>query len=481
MVSVKRNLFYNIFLNISKVIFPLITAPYISRVMAADDLGLWNFATTYAGYFAVVALLGIPFYGAREIAKVRDDIEETNRLFSELFSIAILSTVLTSFIYFLSIILINQLSVDYIVFLIAGIFLFCSPFNIDWFYSGLENFKIITMRSLIIKALSVCSLFLFVRDKTDFIIMLLISVFSTIANDIWNFVCLYRSGYKVHFTYKGIRKHLKPLILLLASSLAVTIYTVLDTIMLGFMTAYTEVAYYTYAMHIIKAILAAVTSLAAVAVPRISYFIKRKQYQEVNTLINKSFSLVSFFSFPICVGIILISPTFIPLFLGSQFYGSVLPIQILSLILIFIGLNNLFAVQCLVGLGYDKLFLYSILVGTFTNFMLNLILIPYCGAVGASIASSVAEFFVLSASFYMVVKYTPVHLTLKKEFAHTILGVVFMATEFFLMRPFLDGWILTIVFVLLASTTYAFYQYAVKNQTVMTLIDLVTNNFKHNV
>ncbi|MBO5628636.1 MAG: polysaccharide biosynthesis C-terminal domain-containing protein, partial [Aeriscardovia sp.] len=189
---------------------------------------------------------------------------------------------------------------------------------------------------------------------------------------------------------------------------------------------------------------------------------------------------VSFFSFPICVGIILISPTFIPLFLGSQFYGSVLPIQILSLILIFIGLNNLFAVQCLVGLGYDKLFLYSILVGTFTNFLLNLILIPNYGAVGASIASSVAEFFVLSASFYMVVKYTPIHLTLKKEFVQTILGVVLMAIEYFFMRPFFDGWILTIVFMILAYTTYALFQYMVRNQTAMTLIDLVTNNFKHN-
>lgn len=473
MASVKRNLLYNTLLNISKVVFPLITAPYVTRVLDASDLGLFNFAGIYAGYFALVAVLGIPYYGAREIAKVRDNKQQTIRLFHELFSVAIANTVVITCVYLLSVLLIDQLSDDYIVFLIVGVVLYCSPFNIDWFYGGLENFKVITLRSLIIKTLSVISLFVLVRDRNDFIIYLCINSFATVANDIWNFVFLYKLGYKVGITIKGVTKHLKPLLLLFASSLAVSIYTVLDTIMLGFMTAYIEVAYYTYAMHLVKALLAAITSLSAVAVPRISYYIEHKLFCEINQLVNKSFSLVSFFALPMCIGIVLVSPTFIPLFLGGQFYGSVVPIQILSTLLIFIGLNNLSAVQCLVGLGHDKLFLYSVLVGTVSNFTLNCFLIPRLGAVGASIASAIAELLVLVYSFYLVTKFTPIRLKLMTEFVHTILGSLLLVVEFFLIRAFVSGWILIFIFITLASLSYLAYQYAFKNQTMILLMNLI--------
>lgn len=478
MASVKRNLIYNTLLNISKVVFPLITAPYVTRVLDASDLGLSNFAGTYAGYFALVAVLGIPYYGAREIAKVRDDNQQTNRLFHELFSIAIINTFIITCIYLLSVLLIDQLSADYIVFLIVGIALYCSPFNIDWFYGGLESFKIITLRSLVIKTLSVISLFIFVKDRDDFIVYLCINSFATVANDIWNFILLYKLGYKIGLCIKNITKHIKPLLLLFASSLAVSIYTVLDTIMLGFMTAYVEVAYYTYAMHLVKTLLAAITSLSAVAVPRISYYIEHKLFDEINNLVNKSFSLVTFFALPMCVGIILISPTFIPLFLGEQFYGSVVPIQILSTVLIFIGLNNLSAVQCLVGLGYDNLFLYSVLAGTLSNFTLNCILIPSFGAIGASVASAIAELFVLLFSFYLVIKFTPIRLKIKSEFINTVIGSLLIVIEFFLVQPFVSGWVFIFIFAILASLSYLVYQYVFKNQTMLLLVGLLTEKIK---
>ena len=475
MPSIKTNLFYNLFLNVSKVIFPLITAPYATRVLAANDLGLANFANTFSGYFALVAVLGVPFYGSREIAKVRDDKFQTNRLFCELFSISLLNTIFLTFIYLLSVLFINRLSTDYIVFLIAGVTLYCSPFNIDWLYAGIENFKVVTIRSIFIKTLSVISLFVFVRERNDFIIFLLINVFATVANDIWNFFVLYKLGYKVKFSFEGIKKHLKPLLILFSSTLAASIYTVLDVIMLGFMSVYSEVAYYTYAMHLVKALLAAITSLAAVAVPRVSYYIKNNKYEEINDLVNKSFSLVSFFALPMCIGIILISPTFIPLFLGEQFYGSIIPIQILSFILIFIGLNNLFAIQCLVGLGFDKLFFVSILSGTISNFALNLLLIPRYGAIGASVASSVAEFLVLFISAYFVVRFTSIKLKQRKDFIHTIVASLLLIFNFWIATLFLDGWGLIFIFIILSLISYMLYQYYVKNETLLIIIKLVTN------
>lgn len=478
MNSIKVNLFYNTLLSVSRVFFPLITAPYVTRVLSPDDLGLFNFGSSYAQYFAFFALLGIPFYGAREIAKVRDSSSETNKLFSELFSIAFYNTLFISIIYVLSIIYIDKFERNYLVFLIVGIGLYCSPLNIDWFYGGLENFKHITIRSLTIKVIGVILLFTCVRSSDDLLIYVAISVLSVILSDLWNFVVLYRLGYRVSLTLKGLNRHLKPLTLLFASTLAATIYTVLDTLMLGFIREYSQVAYYTYAMNISKTLLAAITSLSAVAVPRMSYYLENKQYDEINKLFNKSFSLVSFFAIPMVSGIILISPTFIPLFLGESFVGSVIPLQILSSLLIFIGLNNITAVQCLVGLGYDKLFLYSVLIGTFANFFLNLLLIPEYGAIGASVASMVAEFGVLVASMYFVVKFVRVRIISYRDTVCSILASCSFVLVFIILWHYLTGWLLFFSFILMSGLVYFSIQYIFKNQTLSLLAMTILNKIK---
>ena len=478
MRSVKVNLFFNTLLNISKVVFPLITAPYVARVVDANDLGLFNFANVYASYFTLVAMLGIPLYGAREVAKVRDNVDKTNKLFSELFSITVINTLFTSFIYLLSLLLIDRLSADYTVFIILGISLYCSPLNIDWFYGGLENFKLITFRSLIVKILSLVFLFVFVKNRNDFYIYLWISVFYTVANDIWNFVVLFKLGYKIKLTIIGLRKHIKPLLILFASSLAVSVYTMLDTVMLGFLSAYVEVAYYSYAMHMSKALLAAITSLSAVAVPRISYYMGNNQYKEINDLVSKSLSFVSFLAFPLFVIIVLLSPIFIPLFLGAQFVGSVLPLQILSSLLVFIGLNNLFGTQCLVGLGYYNLLLYSVLAGTITNFILNIILIPLYGAVGASIASAFAEMMVLLFTLFFVVKYTTINICVDRDILKTIFSTILIIPVFFILNQLCGNWTLVLSFSIISFSIYLGVQKLLSNKTVLILENLISKKLK---
>ena len=161
------------------------------------------------------------------------------------------------------------------------------------------------------------------------------------------------------------------------------------------------------ASHIAKVLLGAVTSLSLVAVPRVSYYMKNQDYIGINNLIDKSFSIVSFLAFPVAMGLCCISPTFVPLFFGDKFVGAIIPLMILSFLVIAIGLNNLTGVQILIGMGHDKPFLYSVLIGTFSNFILNLALIPLWGAVGASIASLVAEFLILLVTTVFVYHRTP--------------------------------------------------------------------------
>lgn len=459
MASVKVNFAYSALNNVLRVLFPLITAPYVTRVLAPDDLGLYAFGFSNATYFALFAALGIPYYGAREIAKVKHDTAQTNELFSELFTIAVMATLLMTVTYLFCIFGIEQYRQNYSFFLLVGLVLYCSPLNIDWFYEGIENFKVITIRSVVIRILSIIMLFVLVRTKDDLYWYAIITVSTILLSDLWNFVMLLKSGYSVRLKLTGLRRHIKPLMLLFVSTIAVSIYTMLDKVMLGLLAPYQQVAYYHYAMEISKMLLTVITSLSVVALPRISSYIESRETEKIEQLIRKSCSLVVFLSVPICVCIILIAPVGLPLFLGNHYVASVLPLQILSLLLILIGLNNIFAIQCLVAFGFDKLFLYSILTGAVSNFLLNLYLIPYWGAVGASVASVVAEFLVLIVAFCFVRQKIKIRLHIHRQFVKTLLTTMLFLPINYGLSCWFSGWALLISFIVISALVYLTIQY----------------------
>ena len=466
-MSIKRNFAYNALLNLSKVIFPLITAPYISRVLEPDGIGLFNFANTYAGYFALFAVLGIPTYGIREVAKIHEDKNRLSRLVSELISVSFIATFIVTSIYIASIFLIGQLDENRMLFLVAGFMLYLAPLRIDWFYSGLEQFKYITLRTVIIRAISIVCMFIFVRTKSDLLVYVILNVGGTICGDVWNYVKLLQSGVKPRLTFVGLKKHLSPLFILFSSSVAVSIYTVLDTLMLGFITDYQQVGFYNSATHISKAVMTIVTSLSAVAIPKMSQYYKAKEFDRINDLVNKSFLLTSFIAFPAAVGLACLAPTFVPLFFGSEFGGTIIPLMILSLVIVFIGLNCISCTQILIGLGYDRLFFYSVSIGTISNFLLNLILIPTWEAIGASVASVCAEILVLGSSLWYVYRKTPLHLKVSwLNLSKSLSGALLFLPTILLLEEFLGGWMLVAVFILVGFSIYMFSQMILKNRSL---------------
>ena len=477
--SIKRNFIYNVLLNISSVIFPLITAPYVSRVLEPDGVGLNNFASTYAGYFALVAVLGIPTYGVREVAKNKQDQTALTELVSQLMSIALITTLSVSAVYLVTLFIIGQLTENLIIFLLAGFAIYLSPFKINWYYQGIEEFGFITLRSLVIKTLSVIAMFVFVREKNDLIIYIILGVLGGVVADIWNYTKMYKAGIKPHLTLKGLKQHISPLFILFASSIAVSIYTVLDTIMLGFITDYKEVGFYSSAMHMSKVLLSAITSLSIVAVPRVSSYLKNKEYEKINDLMNKSFSVVSLLAFPTAIGMACLSPFFVPLFFGEQFVGAVVPLMILSMLIIAIGLNNLTGVQILIGMGLDKLFLYSVLTGTISNFLLNVFLIPSYGAVGASIASVFAEMLILGVTSYYVYKYTPVRINNIKDISKAFFGSLLFIPMIILLSSFCQGWILVFVFVICGGSCFAAIELILKNKSAELFLSLIKNKLHY--
>lgn len=472
-MSIKRNIFYNSLLNISSVIFPLITAPYIARVLEPDNIGLINFASNYVNYFAIFALLGIPIYGMREVAKVRDNPRKLEILVSQLLSLSFFSSLIVSLIYFLSVLSIRQLMENRLIFLLYGVSIFMSPFKIEWYYQGTENFSFITVRSLVIRIISLICLFSFVHEKSDFVLFVVISVLGGVVGDLWNFMKMLNSGLHPFLTLKGLLSHFKPVFLLFFSTIAISIYTILDTMMLGFLREYTEVAYYSNAMHITKTILIAISSISIVAVPRISYYIKKMDYENIQLLVNKSFSFVSFLVFPITIGMICIAPIFVPLFFGDLFAGTIQPLIILSFLFISLGLNNLSGMQVLLGMGYDKLFMYSVLLGMAANFFLNLLFIPTMGAVGASISSVVGESLILIVTLYFVYKKTPIRLTVKLDILRSSLGAILLFPLSYFLKLFFNGWFYIFIFLLLSLFLYLYVEFLLRNQSLYIFYSII--------
>lgn len=409
-MSVKKNLLYNVINNISAIIFPVITVPYVSRILGVENIGVVGFATSYASYFALFANLGVSIYGSREIAKLKDDKEKRDKLFSELFILMLLSSALCSLLYLMSIFTIQSLLNERAFLLVAGISLFLSSFSLDWYFAGRENFKMIAIRSIVIKLIALILMFALVKSKNDAIIYCGITVFSGLLNNIWNFGYLIKKEVKIRFDHLVIVRHIKPLLTLLSTNIAISIYTTLDTLMLGFISNYTEVGYYNSATKISRLLLPFAVATTAVMVPKISYAFTLEDKKEYNMYVQKSFSMVSFFAFPMAAGLFIISPSFVPFFFGNEFLPVTPVLQTLSVVLLLVGLSNFFGIQVLATSGFESKLLKSILLGASANFLLNLIIIPRFGAVGAAMTSVTAELIILFTTFFMAVKHAQIKL-----------------------------------------------------------------------
>lgn len=466
MASFKANFLYNIILNLANMLFPLVTAPYVARVLEPDGVGLFHFSGIYAGYFALVAILGLPTYGIREIARVRSNPEEMKRTVSELMSISFFSTVLLTVIYILSIVFVDRFNENLTIFMVAGITLYLAPLKIDWFYRGIESFGYITARSLIVKTISIIALFLFVQDKSDLLIYVLINALYLVAGDIWNYLKLITSGIRPHIVTKGLRRHFGPVFILLTASLGMSIYTVLDTMLLGFLSDYDQIGFYSNATHMTKAVIAIVTSLGMVAIPRISQYMSEGRKEDVDQLVDRSVSVISFMVFPAAIGLACISSEFVPLFFGDKFEGTVIPLCILSFNLIATGMSNLAGTQILIGIGKDKYLLYAVLGGAIASITVNYLLIPRYGAIGASIASLSAEVLVLTLTVWFVRRFTSVRFRFNMDITKAALASMLFIPLSYATHSLFSGWIFVGAYIVSATILYMALQYAMRNTAI---------------
>lgn len=393
--SVKYNFIMNLILTSSNFIFPLITFPYVSRVLLASGNGKVNFITSVVNYFMMMAALGIPTYGIRACAKVREDKDKLSKTVQELMIIHTIMTLITLIFYILSIFLVNEFYQEKELMLINSVGLVFNVFGVNWLYQALEEYDYITIRSIIFKIISIILMFLFVHQTGDYVIYGAITVFSTCGSYILNFIRLRKLISFQRYPSYNLRQHIKPILVFFAQSMATTVYCNLDTVMLGFMKGDVEVGYYTVAIKIKTLLTSVVTALGAVLLPRLSYYVGSGQKDKFYQLIKKTINFVVAMSLPLTIYFILMANESILFLSGSGYEPAVAAMQIILPTILLIGLSNVTGIQVLTPLGMERYVLISVIVGAMVDLILNTLFIPGYGSAGAAFGTLMAELAVL--------------------------------------------------------------------------------------
>ena len=285
--SIKVNFIMNAILSISGFIFPFITFPYISRILLPEGTGRVNFATSLINYFVMLAMLGIPTYGIRACAQVRDDKEKLTRTAHELLFINLIMSLVSYALLAAALLFVPRLFEDRLLYIIVSSTILFTAIGMEWLFKALEQYTYITVRSLVFKAIAVVAMFLLVHQKSDYVIYGGISIFAASASNILNFIHARKYIIMHPIGNYNLKKHLKPVLVFFAMACATTIYTNLDNVMLGFMKGDVDVGYYNAAVKIKLILVAIVTSLGNVLLPRVSYYIQHGQMSEFKTVCKR--------------------------------------------------------------------------------------------------------------------------------------------------------------------------------------------------
>lgn len=396
----KKNIFLNGFYQILAIVVSVINTAYISRTLGVERIGEYSYAQSIVTYFALLAVLGTSYYGQREIAYKKSDLAARNRSFSEILMFRIITVAFSLVLFFA---LIFSRADNKLLYAAASLEIFAVVFDITWFFQGIENFFIIVLCNGSAKLLSMLGLFIFVKSEADLIKYVLIMQLTAIFGNIG--MLAFARG-KVHWTKLSrsfLKPHFVPAFSLFVSQAIISIYTVLDKTMIGLISKSDfENGYYEQSIKLIRAITALFTSLGAVFASRIAILWNQKDTKQLKAVLETSFRIVFALSLPMVLGVWLLASRVVPIYYGKGYDPVILLLQVQALLLPIVGCSNIIGIQLLVPTQNEKKLTYSAIAGSVCNVIVNLLLIPRLGALGASFASVAAEFAVLAVQYCFI-------------------------------------------------------------------------------
>ena len=424
--SLKLNAFFNVVRNVLRLIFPLITFPYVSRVLMPEGIGKVNFANSIVMYFYTIASLGIGSYGIREAAKIRNDRLSLAKFTKEMLSINMVSTLVSYILLAASLVFVKKFESYRILIIVNSSSIILNTIGFEWLYSALEEYGYITLRSIIFQIISLALTFILVRNSDDVVNYALVSVISNVGSNVCNLIHARRYLDLKTKVKLEIKKHLKPIFLLFFSSIAITVFSILDTSMVGFIKDDVEVGYYTSASKIIRMIRDLFPAISTVMFARVSYYVGTKETQKIKEVTGQIFNLFYALSIPICMGFILLMKSILLLMCGSEFLPAVAVGQVMAPLVILSSISGYLSGAILISFGREKIYMYVEVGAALLDIVLNFAFIPKYGALGAGIATLITEL-VMFIVFHISVKNEISGVKIKKALVQYIISSVIMA------------------------------------------------------
>lgn len=451
--SIKKNYIYNISYQIFVAMVPLITTPYISRILGIDGIGINSYTYSMVRYFWLLSALGTATYGIRIIGISQEDREKRTFEFWNLLALKFILSSICIIVYLIYIVMIAEYKK---MALVQGIYLVAVATDITWFYQGMENFKKVTIKNFIVKILNVIYIFAFIKESSDLLKYAIgLAGFQLLGN-----LSLWFSLRKYVNLPKGIKlkplDYLKPSSELFIPSVATQIFSIIDKTMIGWITGDPkENGYYEQAIKVIDVSLVIITTLGTVMIPSIARNYENNEKRAITNALNKSFRFTFFLSIPMIIGVFLISDKFVPMFFGEEYKKSAVILKVLSLMYLFMGINSITGTQYLISTGQQNKHTKFLLIGGTINIILNYILIHKILSLGAAIASVIGEFIVtLLEVIYL--KNTKQYDLLKniKIVKNYLISGILMGVIIFLLIRFVNNFINLIILILVAMVVY---------------------------
>ncbi|USG06529.1 flippase [Latilactobacillus sakei] len=400
-MKIIKNYLYNVFYQVFVLLVPLITMPYIARVLGPTGVGINSFTNSNTQYFILIGSIGVSLYGNRQIAYYRDDKAKTSQIFWEVFLMRMITILVALAAFFIFLGVEKSYHQAY---LMQAILIVAAAFDISWFFMGFEDFKVTVLRNIIVKLISLACIFIFVRGKGDLTLYIAVLSISQLIGNITLFPYLKRYINLPNWRELKIWRHFKPSLVLFVPQIATQVYLILNKTMVGKMVSVEAAGFYDNSDKIVKMVLAIVTATGTVMLPRVANTFAKGDHEQVKKYLYQSFDFVSAVSIPMMFGIAAIAPKFATMFFGQAF-DAVGPLMMIeSLVILFIAWSNVLGVQYLLPTGHNKEFTISVTVGAIVNIVLNVPLIILLGTSGAMIATVISEFSVMCYQIYVVKK-----------------------------------------------------------------------------
>lgn len=433
--SIKVNFIFNLINTVTSFLFPLVTFPYVSRILLPEGIGLVSFYQSIIQYIVLFSSLGIPMYAIREIAKYRDDNRKCSITTLEILSLHFILTFIGYIIVFILCSTVSEIKDNITLFFILSAQLFFTVIGCEWFYQGVEDFKYITIRSIIVRTVSVAFLFIFVKSREDILLYGFYCVAGIYAGNIFNFLRLRKYlDFSIINELKPL-KHLKPALKIFVLNLVISLYVNLNSVMLGFLKDPESVGLFTSATKITQILLGLTSALGTVMLPRLSNLVANKNFDEFNRLANIATKFIFAITLPLSVAVILLADNLILLLSGDAYSEAILTLQIISFIIFAIGLSGVFGIQILYPQGKESIVIKSTAVGALINLVLNFILIPRFSHHGASIATLLAEIGVTVTMIYIGRRFIPVKWQ-DQGFMNYVIGTFLMGISIYTISFF---------------------------------------------